>query len=100
MKFPRPLIIGLALLTAAGAGYAAFQDGTRFPGERQATTSVVVDGATGDAITLTYNTLQFGPQVTQMMLNAPAEQREGMAMRFVPSRLRGTFQSDAPLQFG
>ncbi len=99
MKLTRPVTLAAAVLVAAGALYA-FQDGTRFPGERQATTSTIVDAASGDEIVMTYNTIQFGPQVTQMMMNAPAERREGMAMQFIPSRLRGEFETDVDLAFG
>lgn len=102
MKFKHPLVLTVSLVAFAGVVHAftALQDGTRFPGERQATTSVVTDAAAGDEVVLKYNTIQFGPQVTQMMLEAAPEQREGMAMRFIPGRLRGEFETDVDLSIG
>ena len=99
MKLTKTLGLTAGVLALAGAVYA-FQDGTRFPGERQASTSVIADAAAGDEIILTYNTIQFGPQVTAMMMEASAEQREGMAMRFIPGRLRGSFTTDLDLAMG
>ena len=99
MKLSKTLVLTGTIVALAGAVYA-FQDGTRFPGERQATTSVIADAAAGDEIILTYNTIQFGPQVAAMMMEADEEQREGMAMRFIPGRLRGSFTSDLDLAIG
>jgi len=90
-------ISGVALLLTSAV--FAVQQGTRFPGERLATTSLMLDMDEGDELILTYNTLQFGPQFTAALLSADEAQREQFA-GFVPQRLNAKFTSDVDLKIG
>lgn len=98
MKLSRIALATVGTLMLAGAVYA-LQQGTRFPGERGATTSLLIDADEDDEVILTYNTLQFGPQFAQSMMGADEATREQFA-GFVPSRLNAKFSCDVPLMAG
>lgn len=98
--FRSPVVaLGLAGVAALAGGLLALQEGTRFPGERRATSTLVVDAVSGEEIRVQYNTLQFGPAAVKTMMAATGEDRDRFAS-VIPRRLRGTFESAVALAIG
>ena len=98
MRLSHWAMMGGAALLLSGALFA-IQQGTRFPGERQATTSLMIDMEEGDELILSYNTIQFGPKFADTLMNTPAEEGQQVA-GWVIQRLNAKFASDVDLMVG
>lgn len=96
MKIATAILFG-ALVTSSFGALLAYQQGVRFPGERGAGTSILLDADEGDELNIRYNTLQFGPMFAQNLLSADEQAREQFAA-FVPQRLNARFDSDLALE--
>ncbi|MFH0945200.1 MAG: hypothetical protein V2A76_08390 [Planctomycetota bacterium] len=98
MRLTHWVLMGGTALLLSGALFA-IQQGTRFPGERQATTSLMLDMEEGDELILSYNTIQFGPQFAATLASAPEEQWPQLA-GWVLQRLNAKLVSDVALMVG
>lgn len=91
------LVTSTALCALLAGAVFAVQDGGRDPGERRASTSLVVSKADGDEIILSYQTLHYsdGP-INNMRENAEARQQWA---RFIPQLMQAELSTDVDLKW-
>jgi len=81
-------------LTASGVVFA-IQDNGRDAGELSASSTIVVDKAEGDEVSVSYNTLKWGAATIKAMSES-AEMREGWS-QFLPQLLQAELNTDVDL---
>jgi hypothetical protein len=97
MKIKSPIVSVVAALSIAGAVFA-FQDApAHAPDSKKATTSIVVNDATGDEISMTYRTVKYSQAQIDGMKDS-AETRK-MWAQFMPQKLSAELTLDVDLTY-
>lgn len=90
-------VLAMVAALSVGGGLFALQQQAPAADSHKATTSVVVNDATGDEISLTYRTVKY----SQVQVDRMKESAEGRKMwaQFMPQKLQASLQLDTDLVY-